>query len=181
MIFFGDPDSRGAKKDALACVNMALAMRARMNSLRENWLAHGIANPLHVRMGINTGYCTVGNIGSEDRMDYTIIGGEVNLASRLETLADEDSILISYETNALIKDRIRCEEKQESKVKGIAYPVRVFEVIDSLENFDVDPSTSARQIKISEQQRGFRLELDLSEADQAEVRFRLQEVIKSLG
>jgi class 3 adenylate cyclase len=54
--------------------------------LREDWLEHGVANPLHVRMGINTGFCTVGNIGSDDRMDYTIIGGQVNLASRLESL-----------------------------------------------------------------------------------------------
>jgi adenylate cyclase len=180
MIFFGDPESRGAKKDALACASMALAMRAKMKYLRENWLEQGIANPLHVRMGINTGYCTVGNIGSDDRMDYTIIGGEVNLASRLESLAQEDSILISYETYALIKDQIQCEEKQESKVKGIAYPVRVFEVSRTFANLDIDPSTSAQHDKISEQQKGFRLELDLNKADRTKVKFRLQEVIKSL-
>jgi len=180
MIFFGDPESRGTRKDALACVNMALAMRAKMKTLREIWLEQGIANPLHVRMGINTGYCTVGNIGSEDRMDYTIIGGEVNLASRLETLAQEDSILVSYETYALIKEHIKCEEKQESKVKGIAYPVRVFEVNHSIANLEIDPSTLVQHDKISEQQKGFRLELDLNEADRAQVKFRLQEAIKSL-
>jgi class 3 adenylate cyclase len=180
MIFFGDPESRGSKKDALACASMALAMRTKMKYLRENWLEQGIANPLHVRMGINTGYCTVGNIGSEDRMDYTIIGGEVNLASRLESLAQEDSILISYETYALIKDQIKCEEKQESKVKGIAYPVRVFEVSHSLANLDIGPSASVQHDKISEQQKGFRLELDLNKVDRTKVKFRLQEVIKSL-
>jgi len=168
-------------KIALACVNMAIAMRTKMKNMRDHWLEQGVANPLHVRMGINTGYCTVGNIGSEDRMDYTIIGGEVNLASRLETLAHEDSILVSYETYALIKDHIKCEEKQESKVKGIAYPVRVFEAIDSIVNLDVDPSKSAQHNKISEQQKGFRLELDLNEVDQAQVKIRLQEIIKSLG
>ena len=181
MIFFGDPESRGTRKDALACVNMALAMRTRMKYLREYWLEQGVANPLHVRMGINTGYCTVGNIGSEDRMDYTIIGGEVNLASRLETLAHEDSILLSYETYALIKDHIMCEEKHESKVKGIAYPVRVFEAIESIAGLDTDPSTSAQHDKISEQQKGFRLELDLNEVNRAQVKVRLQEVIESLG
>ena len=181
MIFFGDPESRGAKQDALACVRMALAMRAKMKTLCENWLEQGIANPLHVRMGVNTGFCTVGNIGSEDRMDYTIIGGAVNLASRLESLAQEDSILVSYETYALIKDYIKCKEKQESKVKGIAYPVRVFKVIDSFANHEIEPSASAQQIKISEQQKGFRLELDLNKADRVQVKFRLQEIIQSLG
>jgi class 3 adenylate cyclase len=180
MIFFGDPKSRGTRKDALACVNMALAMRAKMKDLREYWLDLGIAHPLHVRMGINTGYCTVGNIGSEDRMDYTIIGGEVNLASRLESLAQQDSILISYETYALINDHIKCEEKQESKVKGIAYPVRVFEAIGSFASLDIDPSTSEQHNKISEQQKGFRLELDLTKIDRAQVKIKLQEVIKSL-
>ena len=181
MIFFGDPDSRGAKEDALACVNMALAMRARMDSLRDKWLEHGIEKPLHVRMGINTGFCTVGNIGSEDRMDYTIIGGEVNLASRLESLAQEDTILVSYETYALIKDHIKCEHKEKVTVKGIAYPVQVYQVIDSFENLSIDPPTSSQHNKISEQQKGFRLELDLNEVDRALIKGKLEEVIKSLG
>ena len=180
MVFFGDPDSRGEKKDALACVNMALAMRDKMKYLREKWLEQGISHPLHVRMGINTGYCTVGNFGSEDRMDYTIIGGEVNLASRLESLADEDSILISYESYALVKERVKCEERKEANVKGIAYPVQVFEVIESLARHDIDPASSAQYDKFSQQQKGFRLELDLSEADRSQVRLKLQEVIDSL-
>ena len=180
MVFFGDPDSRGEKKDALACVNMALAMRDKMKYLREKWLEQGISHPLHVRMGINTGYCPVGNFGSEDRMDYTIIGGEVNLASRLESLADEDSILISYESYALVKERVKCEERKEANVKGIAYPVQFFEVIESLARHDIDPASSAQYDKFSQQQKGFRLELDLSEADRSQVRLKLQEVIDSL-
>ena len=83
MIFFGDPESRGVKKDALACVKMALAMQRRMGELASVWRDMGIEHPFACRIGINTGYCTVGNFGSEDRMDYTIIGGAVNLAARL--------------------------------------------------------------------------------------------------
>ncbi len=151
-----------------------------MKGLREDWLEHEVANPLHVRMGINTGFCTVGNIGPEDRMDYTIIGGEVNLASRLESLAQEDSILVSYETYALIKDQIRCEERQQTNVKGIAFPVRVFDVIDSYVNFDARASAEGRHDVISEQKKGFRLDLNLQEADTAYVKSSLQEIIKSL-
>ena len=85
VIFFGDPETRGVKQDALACVKMAVAMQKRLRELRDVWRKSGIERPLRCRIGINTGYCTVGNFGSEDRMDYTIIGGGVNLAARLET------------------------------------------------------------------------------------------------
>lgn len=129
VIFFGDPESRGQVEDALACVMMALEMRERMKSLRKEWEAEGGSRPLHIRMGINTGYCTVGNFGSENRLTYTIVGGQVNLASRLEHAAALDQILISSETHALVKDRVYCETKEEVMVKGIAYPVQTYEVI----------------------------------------------------
>ena len=89
-----------------------------------------LPHPLQVRMGINTGYCTVGNFGSEDRLDYTLIGGQVNLASRLESNARPDEILISYQTFVLVKDIIACKEEGELQVKGIAYPVQTYQVID---------------------------------------------------
>src|SRR3546814_19058935 len=85
MVFFGDPASQGAKKDAVAAVSMAITMRKHMKVLRQQWRAQGITKPMEIRMGINTGYCTVGNFGADTRMDYTIIGRDVNLASRLES------------------------------------------------------------------------------------------------
>jgi adenylate cyclase len=130
MIFFGDPETQGDKEDALACVQMALAMRSRMHELQKKWQEQLLPNPMRIRMGINTGFCTVGNFGSEERLDYTIIGGQVNLASRLESNARPDEILISYQTYVLIKDVISCEEKGELQVKGIAYPVRTYQVVD---------------------------------------------------
>jgi class 3 adenylate cyclase len=86
VIFFGDPETRGIKEDALACVKMAIAMRQRMTELQGIWRDSGISKPLQCRIGISTGFCTVGNFGSEARMDYTIIGSGVNLAARLERL-----------------------------------------------------------------------------------------------
>jgi class 3 adenylate cyclase len=130
VIFFGDTESRGAREDALACVKMAIAMQQRMRELAGVWRDMGIEQPLSCRIGICTGYCTVGNFGSEDRMDYTIIGGGVNLAARLEHLAPPGSILISYETYALVKNEVHCEERGQIEVKGIAYPVSTYEVID---------------------------------------------------
>ena len=129
MMFFGDPESRGVKEDALACVTMALAMQRRIGELESLWRDAGIETPLRCRIGIHTGYCTVGNFGSEDRMDYTIIGGAVNLAWRLEHEAPPSGVLISYETFAHVKEEVVCEERGQIHVKGIAYPIGTFEVI----------------------------------------------------
>ncbi len=130
MIFFGDPTSRGAKEDTLACVAMGIDMRKHMKILRQKWQSQGIRTPLEIRMGISTGYCTVGNFGAENRMDYTIIGKEVNLASRLENLAEPGEILISYETFSLVKDTVMCRDKGEITVKGFARPVPIYEIVD---------------------------------------------------
>ena len=134
VIFFGDPETKGVKEDALACVKMAISMRNRMVDLQDAWKESGIGRPLQCRMGIHTDYCTVGNFGSETRMDYTIIGGGVNTASRLETLAEPGEILISYETYAHVNEEILCEEQGEIDVRGIAYPVATYRVVDLHEN-----------------------------------------------
>ncbi|MDX1401645.1 MAG: adenylate/guanylate cyclase domain-containing protein, partial [Kiloniellales bacterium] len=136
VIFFGDPETRGVKEDAIDCVTMAIAMRKRMKELENVWTDSGIERPLHCRIGINTGVCTVGNFGSEDRMDYTIIGGGVNVASRLQTACPVSEILISYETYAHVKDVIECEEIGQIEVKGISYPISTYRVIDLYENLE---------------------------------------------
>ncbi len=134
VIFFGDPETRGTQKDALACVEMAIAMRHRLKELQSVWRDSGIAKPLQIRIGINTGFCTVGNFGSETRMDYTIIGSGVNLASRLEGAASPGEVLISYETYAMVKDKILCEKVGEISLKGVSRPVEAYRVVDSYEN-----------------------------------------------
>jgi adenylate cyclase len=136
MIFFGDPETRGVRDDALSCVKMAIAMQRRMRELAEVWRGSGIERPLRCRIGIHTGYCTVGNFGSEDRMDYTIIGSPVNLASRLEHEAPIGGILISYETHAHVREQVYCEEHGQVRVKGFAHPIVTYKVIDLHENLE---------------------------------------------
>lgn len=155
LAFFGDPETKGVKEDATACVRMAIAMRKKMHELGDFWHASGIEKPLRIRMGIHTGYCTVGNFGSESRMDYTILGGAVNTAARLEAVATPGEILISYETFAQVRDQIRCKEHGEVLVKGIAYPVATYQVVDSYENL-----TGERR-HFSEDHPSVKVDLDL--------------------
>ena len=134
VMFFGDPATLGVKEDALACVQMAVAMQKRVGELAQEWHNSGIETPLTCRIGIHTGYCTVGNFGSEDRMDYTMVGGTVNLASRLEHEAPPGGVLISFETYAHVKDDVRCEERGQVQVKGIAQPVATYAVVGLKQN-----------------------------------------------
>jgi class 3 adenylate cyclase/HAMP domain-containing protein len=132
MVFFGDPEYTNDTDHALRAVRMSMEMLVKMQELRTEWLNRGIQQPLHVRVGINSGYCTVGNFGSENRMDYTIIGSNVNLASRLETSAEPDTILISYDTYSLIKNDINCVYAGEIQPKGFSHPVRTYKVVGEI-------------------------------------------------
>ena len=118
LVFFGDPESAGETEDALRCVEMALRMRARTQELQKYWHRNGVAQGLHARMGIATGYCTVGNFGSEQRLDYTALGSPVNLAARLQSLADPDCILIDEATHGLIEDQVACTEAASHGLPG---------------------------------------------------------------
>ena len=129
MFYFGNPETKGVKEDASACVRMAIAMQNRLRKLQTGWQEQGLIDrPFEARIGINTGYCTVGNFGSEERMDYTIIGGEVNLAARLESSADVGGILMAAETYSLVKDWLLAEEQEAIKVKRFFKPIRTFSV-----------------------------------------------------
>jgi len=123
LVFFGDPESRGVVRDAKACLAMALDMQRRLAELNVQWRKRGIEEPFRVRMGINTGFCNVGNFGSDDRMDYTIIGAEANLAARLQSIAEPGGIVLSYETFMLVRDMVRARPLEPITLKGIAHPV----------------------------------------------------------
>lgn len=175
LIFFGDPQSRGIQEDARACVEMALTMQRRMQELQVEWQDMGIASPLNMRIGICTGYCTVGNFGSDDRMDYTIIGNPVNVSARIQGLAAPGEIMLAFETYSLVKDRLTVEEQEPVTVKGLLRPVRIFRVTG------VAHADQSRIIRKSKD--GLEIHLDLNRIksqDKQEAIKTLQSVLRSL-
>jgi PAS domain S-box-containing protein len=175
MIFFGDPDSLGEKEDAIACVKMAIDMKKKLLDMRREWDVLGISKPLRVRMGINTGYCTVGNFGSDERLDYTIVGGAVNLASRLETAADVDEILVSEDTFSLIKDVIACEPQDNITVKGIAYPIMTYAAKDLIETIQREHEHIKAKLK------GFNLSIDFEKLNYTDKLYAREMLEKAIG
>ena len=154
---------------------MAIAMQRRMRELQFAWRDVGLEKPFQLRIGINTGYCTVGNFGSEDRMDYTIIGNEVNLASRLQAHADLGGILISHETYSLVKDIVMAEEQDPIQAKGFTKPVRNYKVIAQFDEL------AGRSRIIREEHDGLRVFLDLERLDKAGAVGILKRILSRLG
>ena len=176
LMFFGDPETKGVGEDAKACARMAIAMQRRMTDLQAIWRDRGYEHPFQVRIGINTGFCNVGNFGSEARMDYTIIGGEVNLAARLEHQADPGGILLSYETYALVRDIIEAEEQPSIQAKGIRREIRPF----ALRNF-LDQARPDRFVHCDHDGLSIRIDLDrLSDEHRRKALDQLSEVIERL-
>ncbi|MDN3512834.1 MAG: response regulator [Candidatus Brocadia sp.] len=125
LVFFGDPIT--FENHAERAVRMAADMRVKAHELRKHWLESGC--DIDMCCGINTGYVTVGNIGSETQMSYTVIGHQVNIAHRLQLEAKAGQILITARTLAGIKDMIETEEIKNVKLKGINKPINVYNVV----------------------------------------------------
>lgn len=177
LVFFGDPDTQGVEEDAKACLRMAVDMQHRLEQLNQMWHSRGIEQPFRARMGINTGYCNVGNFGSDDRMDYTIIGAEANLAARLQSIAQPGGICLSYETYALVRDLVRARPLEPIDMKGISREVVPYEVEGLLGELAQRPQV------ISEHATGLDLFVDIEAIDDNGVeraKKRLSEALMAL-
>jgi adenylate cyclase len=130
MMFFGAPESTSDQDHAVRAVHMAVAMQHRMSTLREQWFARGIQTPFQIRIGINTGVASVGDFGSEGRTTYSAIGTQTNLTARIQDKCVPGRVLISHATWALVQGEIQCESRGEIEVKGLHFPIKVYEVLD---------------------------------------------------
>ncbi len=124
MVFFA---GEGADAEAAsACVRMAIDMQVASRRLADEWQGRGSEVPLRIRIGIATGYCSVGNFGSHSRVQYTAVGGPVNLAARLEAAAEPGGILLAHSTFGLVRDAFVLEPAGTLSLKGLARPIHAY-------------------------------------------------------
>jgi adenylate cyclase len=128
MAVFGAPIDQ--PDHALRACRTGLEMMEELHRLREKWAAEGRPD-VNIGVGINTGDMVVGNMGSQMRFDYTVMGDSVNLASRLEGTNKEygTNIILSEFTYEVVKDELYCRELDAVRVKGKKRPVRIFELL----------------------------------------------------
>jgi len=156
MVFFGDPDTKGAQEDATACCQMAMEMLNFLESNQQNFQdMYNFPEKLEIRMGIHNGLCNVGNFGSAQRLDYTAIGRAVNVASRLEQAAPKNSILVSSAVRNLIKNKFETSSPIEVKAKGIDKPIS---------SYVLSMKTSENK-RVTKETDGFKLEYDPQKVD----------------
>jgi len=129
MVVFGAPQACEDAEHAWAAVQTAAAMRKKAQGLSYQWRRRGLSRDVGIRIGLSTGFCTVGIFGSELLQTYTAQGITVNTAARLQSAADEGSILCSLPTYALVRDRVEASCRGKLDLRGIAYPVEAYEII----------------------------------------------------
>ena len=125
MAFFGDPVSHG--DDPERALRAAIEMRERFENLRTRWVSEG-RDALHVGIGLNSGFVTAGNVGSATRMEYTVVGSAVNIASRLADLAAPGQILTTQRSLAALSHLVEWRTIGKVDLQGVPYPVDAVEV-----------------------------------------------------
>lgn len=128
LVVFGVPLSEGPEKDACRGVRAALEMIERVEALNAEPTPG--RPPLRIGIGLHTGPLTAGNVGARDRLEYSVIGETVNLASRLEALTKDfgRSPVMSPQTQELVRNNFETEPLGEAKVRGFPESIRVYTV-----------------------------------------------------
>jgi class 3 adenylate cyclase/HAMP domain-containing protein len=124
LVFFNDPLPQ--PDHARRAVQMALDMHEQAHEMGREWHQE---RPIRLGVGISTGFVTVGTIGSEHRMEYTVVGTQVNLAARLVNVAEPGQIIISQRTFELVRDMVDTEPVGPLTVKGFQRPVTAYNVL----------------------------------------------------
>jgi adenylate cyclase len=130
MAIFGAPQRIDEQVQAWSAIRAGFAMKARAEELARAVRGRGIPADLRIRIGVNTGHCTVGVFGSDVMRAYKAVGFAVNVAARLQTEAEPGSVLCGFRTYALVKDRVRAEPREPLMLKGAARPVEAWQILE---------------------------------------------------
>jgi adenylate cyclase len=134
MVIFGAPRRADEQVQAWSAIQAAFEMKRRSEELAEAIRARGIPADLRIRVGVNTGHCTVGVFGSDLLRAYKAVGFPVNVTARLQTEAEPGTILCGFRTYALVKDRVRAESREPLSLKGAARPVEAWEILELVDS-----------------------------------------------
>jgi len=129
LLFFGAVASAGPESDARGALRFASELLLVFDLLVARWRRFGVFSEMGIRIGINSGYCTFGNFGSERRYQYTGMGPAVNLASRLEKIARPGSAVCSLAVRALGGAFFDFQSLGPCKFKGVPRPIEVFQLL----------------------------------------------------
>ncbi len=160
MGFFGAPNSFGLQEDALLCMKMILEIQKKLKPFRKMQTEEGVLHPFFIKCGIANGFVTVGNFGSKHRMDYTIIGGFVNLASRLCDAAKKNEVLITQETYTLVRKYLHTSKSLKIKAKGFSKLIQTYTITSLKSNKELSDESNLelKQILATEELENIEIE-----------------------
>jgi class 3 adenylate cyclase len=127
MAIFGAPAAMAPADQVRSAVAAATELQRTLPRLSQRWYPLGIDKELQARIGINTGVVSVGTFGSAVRATYTGMGMQTNIAARVQSHCPPGSVLLSSTSWHLVKDEVPCEPRGEIDVKGVHYPIAVYE------------------------------------------------------
>jgi len=129
-VTFGAPRRTEEKAQVWAALKGAFEMRGRVERLSTLWRRRGLTDYLSLRIGINTGYCTVGVFGGELFKNYAALGTPINIAARLQAKASAGAILCGYQTYAVVREQVYARPCGPLSLRGISHPVEAFEILE---------------------------------------------------
>ena len=130
VVLFGAPKTSGVETQVWSALQTAIEMRVAVQNLSTHWRHRGFSGEVTLRIGINTGYCTVGVFGSDILKNYAALGNPINIAARLQAEASPGTIFCGFSSYAVVKDRVRAKEQGMLSLKGISHPVEAYEIIE---------------------------------------------------
>lgn len=133
LVIYGALGPSDEDVHALEALRTAVAMRVRIRELAAALRGRGIPADLQIRVGINTGHCTIGVFGSDLMRAYKAVGFTVNIAARLQSEAEPGSILCGFRTYALAEGSVRAVRREPLTLKGAARPVEAWEIVELVE------------------------------------------------